>query len=80
MTLRQVLDLAHTVWIEEYRRLGMTLSQALDHGKRWAAGSFESEETDEISGYTDDEIARQNDQALAELERMIQGTGMAVGR
>lgn len=84
MTLNQFLDVAYTLLVEEYRRLGANLPEALDRTREYAAGGRKpvitvSGNTREAvtaapqSGLTPEELA--NEQALIALEQAMASVG-----
>ena len=64
MTLRQFLDAAYALLVEEAQRLGIDLISALESHSKWAARSL-------LEAVNDTSI--QNQRALAELEKMMSG-------
>ena len=64
MTLRQFLDAAYALLVEEAQRLGIDLISALETHPKWAARSL-------LEAVNDTSI--QNQRALAELEKMMSG-------
>jgi hypothetical protein len=70
MTLRHFLDSAYTLLVEEYQRLGIPLLTALDHAAKWSAGGKREEAGDPAEAA----IARQNEQSLKELEKLMAST------
>ena len=64
MTLRQFLDAAYALLVEEAQRLGIDLISALETHSKWAARSL-------LEAVNDTSI--QNQRALAELEKMMSG-------
>lgn len=86
MTLNQFLDVAYTLLVDEYRRLGASLTEALDRTREYAAGGHRIalataggnvEEATVTSapqsGLTPEEL--QNERALAALEEAMSGVG-----
>lgn len=85
MTLNQFLDAAYALLVEEYRRLGANLSEALDRTREYAAGGHNRKQEPVTasgnareavtavpqSGLTAEEL--QNEAALAALEQAMQG-------
>ena len=64
MTLRQFLDAAYALLVEEAQRLGIDLISALETHSKWAARSL-------LEAVNDTAI--QNQRALAELENLMRG-------
>jgi len=64
MTLRQFLDAAYALLVEEAQRLGIDLITAMETHSKWAARSLLK---------AIDETAIQNQRALAELENLMRG-------
>jgi len=64
MTLRQFLDAAYALLVEEAQRLGIDLISALETHSKWAARSL-------LEAVNDTSI--QNQRALVELEKMMSG-------
>ena len=83
MTLTQFLDVAYTLLVEEYRRLGANLTEALDRTREYAAGGHRAEPVTAggnareavtaapQSGLTAEEL--ENERALRALEQMMEG-------
>ena len=82
MTLNQFLDAAYALLVDEYKRLGSSLTEALARTREYAAGgsrpvtaSGNEEERPPLravqSGLTPEEL--QNEQALAALEQLMGG-------
>ena len=83
MTLNQYLDAAYALLVEEYRRLGANLSEALDRTREFAAGrkvevvtadGRTETVTQPQNTLTPEELA--NEQALAALESAMSGVGV----
>ena len=64
MTLRQFLDAAYALLVEEAQRLGIDLITALETHSKWAARSL-------LEAVNETSI--QNQRALAELEKLMSG-------
>ena len=64
MTLRQFLDAAYALLVEEAQRLGIDLISALETHSKWAAQTLLE---------TVNDTAIQNQRALAELEKLMSG-------
>lgn len=79
MTLNQFLDVAYATLVDEYRKLGALLTEALDRTREYAAGGHKivtaGGKTEDRAPVVVDNTAAQNDAALAELERMMSGVG-----
>jgi len=82
MTLNQFLDAAYALLVEEYRRLGANLSEALDRTREYAAGGHKKESitasgnreaVTEVprSNLTSEEL--ENERALVALEEAMTG-------
>lgn len=83
MTLTQFLDAAYALLVDEYRRLGSSLMEALSRTREYAQGGHRpvvtasgNEERPSLqvvpqSTLTPEEL--QNEQALAALEQMMGG-------
>ncbi len=68
MNLRRFLDAAYAMYVDELMRLGMNLAEATEKTVAWAAHTIEHA-VDPV----DAEVARQNQSALDDLEKMMQG-------
>jgi hypothetical protein len=88
MTLTQFLDVAYALLVEEYRRLGAHLTEALDRTREYAQGGRKHSPLT-VSGNTEEAVTAvpqhsltaeelANERALAALEQMMSGVG-AVG-
>jgi hypothetical protein len=88
MTLTQFLDVAYALLVEEYRRLGANLTEALDRTREYAQGGHKHPPLT-VSGNTKEAVTAvpqhsltaeelANERALAALEQMMSGVG-AVG-
>ena len=84
MTLNQFLDAAYALLVEEYRRLGANLSEALDRTREYAAGGHMKKEPVTASGNAREAITvvpqsgltpeeLENERSLAALEAAMQG-------
>lgn len=81
MTLNQYLDVAYTLLVEEYRRLGANLTEALDRTREFAAGGHRKSVT--ASGNARETVTQpqstltpeelENERSLAALEQAMQG-------
>lgn len=81
MTLNQFLDVAYALLVDEYKRLGSSLVEALASTREYAAGGHRpvtaSGNDDErpalraVPDLSPEEL--QNEQALAALEQMMNG-------
>lgn len=69
MTLRQFLDAAYALLVEEYQRLGIGLMDAIDKTVQWRAGGDQEPPPPPSS----EEVALQNDAALAQLQTLMAG-------
>jgi hypothetical protein len=81
MTLNQYLDVAYATLVDEYRRLGANLTEALERTREYAAGFTE---ISTAGGKTQGSVApsqdvenheAQNEMALVQLEAMMAGVG-----
>ena len=76
MSLRRFLDCAYAILVEEYQRLGIDLLTAVEKlgdfakGTRKTDGATPSQEPVEP---TERSIVQQNQSAMAELQKMMQG-------
>lgn len=80
MTLNRFLDVAYATLVEEYRRLGANLTEALERTREYAAGystpvtaGGKKEELPPPKAVEDHEA--QNELALVQLEAMMAGVG-----
>ena len=81
MTLNQFLDVAYFTLVEEYRRLGANLTEALSRTREYSAGY----RPDTAGGKTEDapivpakgveDHEAQNEMALVQLEAMMSSVG-----
>lgn len=81
MTLSQFLDVAYALLVDEYRRLGSNLTEALDRTREFAAGrpkivTASGNQQEAItpvpsSQLTAEELA--NERAMAAFEQAMQG-------
>lgn len=67
--MRQFLDAGYALLLEEYSRVGVPLQSALEHMREWAAGS--TPKTENLEEKKKVGVARQNDQAMAQLKGML---------
>jgi hypothetical protein len=82
MSLRSFLDCAYALLVAEYQRLGMNLMDAIDENAQWQAGGVGSP-VEQESRQRDHESmgrqqARQNDQAMQQLQALMGGTSFGV--
>lgn len=70
MTLRRFLDIAHALIVEESTKLGLPLLTALDNWKKYGSGTGPEDEDVDPS---EAQVARQNEQSLQELKKLMQG-------
>ncbi len=68
MNLRRFLDAAYAMYVDELMRLGMNLAEATEKTVAWAAHTI-MPAVDPV----DAEMARQNQSALDDLEKLMQG-------
>ena len=62
------------VLIEEYQRLGVNFVEALEQTSYWSEGvDTKALEESGVQAMSDDDVARQNAENLAELERAMMG-------
>ena len=67
MTLREFLDAAYAVLVDEYRRHGQNLFQALEEMSEWAQGGKQDE--------SEAAVIAQNTRALADMDAIMAGIG-----
>lgn len=67
MNLRQFLNVAYTLMLEEWIRVGVGLEQALENMASWREGGPPSEETLEAN------LAAQNQSAMEQLQAQMMG-------
>lgn len=86
MTLSQFLDAAYALLVDEYRRLGASLTDALERTREYSAGfrpgTAGGKETERTKPALVPEIENheaQNEMALVQLEAMMSGVG-SLGR
>jgi hypothetical protein len=71
MTLRRFLDVAYALLVEEYQRLGLPLLTALEKVEGLRARTVRESETPEDR--SESATARQNEESLQQLNRMMAG-------
>lgn len=69
MTLRQFLDAAYALLVEEYQRLGVGFIDAIDKTAKWRAGDGQGPPAPP----SPEEVARQNDAALTQFQTLMAG-------
>lgn len=82
MTLGHFLDAGYALLAEEYQRLGTDLTTTLKQLSQWQAGGPKEEVEEEAvvqqRSPSDAATARQNTQAMAELQAMMAGVGRSI--
>lgn len=80
MKLGHFLDAAYALLVEEYQRLGTDLATTIKQLAQWQAGGPKDEEEIVVQQNTASDVAtaRQNAQALAELQTMMAGVGRSI--
>jgi hypothetical protein len=73
MTLRQFLDAGYALLVEEYQRLGMGLTEALQELESLRAHVRRPE--GEAAPVPEAEVVRQNEASLKQLQMMMGGAG-----
>lgn len=78
MKLGHFLDAGYALLVEEYQRLGTDLTTTLQQLSEWRAGGPPEDQDTEVPVQqkpVETATARQNAQALAELQSMMAGVG-----
>lgn len=69
VVLEQFLDAAYVCLVDSYQAAGMTFIDALEATAEYRAGTLRSD-----TSPTEEAVAKQNQDSLAELQRMMAGT------
>lgn len=73
LSLRQFLDCAYAILVEEYQRLGIDLLTAIEKLGNFAAGFVEESEQTLPEEPSERAVVAQNQAAMAELEKLMGG-------
>lgn len=79
MTLKEFLDAGYALLVDEYRKLGMPLFEALSKTATWrAGGDEEGAAPGDVPAVSENTVVAQNEQSLRDFEAL--GSVLAGGR
>ena len=75
LTLANFLDAGYALLLEEYRTAGMSLHEAIDQTAHLRAGGSKEKESRESQVPSEEQLVRQNQASMRELQQLMGGLG-----